>query len=410
MSKIIKSILFIFITIFWTFFFLKNTSFADMSETSFIVTAYYSPLPNQKHYITWSYAWDIRLNWKWHTTASWKPVKQWILAAPTKYPFWTKIYFNGYGIWTVEDRWWAIVKAWIRWYEHDRIDIWVWHGDEWLMRARKWWKRSIKWIVVSRSSEISLKFSDNVLTDIENIKVNPENHSNIDVKKLQQNFKKLWLYNWEIDGSYQSIKWDLIDFQIKNKVIRSKTQIDAWWFWPKTYLTLIKKYWSKDILVKQENTKIVGTNEKVKIILDHEEIKLNWDKPDKAEIKKVQSLFIKLWMYNWKIDWDFNSIKRILLDFQKESWIIKKDNSWWAWYFWEKTKAALITHFEKNEKNRKKKITIDDISYDTLKKIWEKIKNSKKSDELIKKLKKVKTKLKRKSQIKKIDYLIKILE
>jgi 3D (Asp-Asp-Asp) domain-containing protein len=409
MSKFLKSIFFMIIALLWLSNFLQNTV-STTNETYFIITAYYSPLPNQKYYITWSYRWDIRLNGKWHTTASWKPVKVWILAAPTKYPFWTKIYFNRYGIATVEDRWWAIVKAWIRWHEHDRIDIWMWYGDEWLMRAKRWGKRSIKWKVVSRNSEVSLKFSKNVLNNIENIKVNPDNHKNRDVKRLQENFKKLWLYNWKIDWKYGSIKNALIKFQVKNRVIRSINSLDAWWFWPKTYITLLKRYWSKDILVRQKNIKIIETNPKVQIILNHEEIKLNWDEPQIEEIKKLQRLFKKLWMYDWSIDWKFNSIKRKLLDFQKQAWIIKQDNSWWAWYFWEKTKAALVNHFESKDTIVKKKITIDDISYSTLDEIWKKLKKSRNKKVLIKKLLRVKTKLNNKSRIDKIDYLINILK
>lgn len=430
MGKIIKSIIFIVFILIWIINFSNNTSFAN-NETTFIVTAYYSPLPNQKNYTTWSYAGDIRLNWKGHTTASWKPVSPWILAAPNKYPFWTKIYFDWYWIGTVEDRWWAIVKAWKRGYEHDRIDIWVWYGDEGLMRALKWWKRTINWKVVARSSGVTLEFSENVLEDIEDITVNPDVNNSNDVKKLQKNFQKLSLYNWSIDWKYGSIKESLINFQVQNKVISSKNHVSAWWFWPKTYLKLLKKYWNDDILLKKEIKVFKETNEKVKTILDHEEIKLNWDEPQEVEVIKVQELLKKLWMYNWEIDGNFNSIRRILLDFQKEAWIIKKDDGWWAWYFWEKTKAALITHFENNynkedyekedlnlknnnkeEINRqeKKRITIDDISYSTLNNIWKKLRNSPNSEELIKKLKKVKKVLKSSTQIKKIEYLIDILD
>ena len=409
MSKFLKSIFFMIITILWLSNFLQNTVSAA-NETYFIVTAYYSPLPNQKRYTTWTYTWDVRLNWKWHTTASWKWVYTWILAAPSKYPFWTKIYFEWFWIWVIEDRWWAIVKAWKRWFEHDRIDIWMGYWDEWLQRALNWGTRIIKWKVVSRNSNVNLKFSANILKDIENIKVNPENHNISDVKKLQENFKKLWIYNWVIDWKYSSIKITLIDFQINNRIIKSTNSSDAWWFWPKTYTTLLKKYWNKDILVRQNNTKIIETNPKVQIILNHEEIKLNWDKPQIEEVKKLQRLFKKLWMYSWNIDWNFNNIKRKLLDFQKETWIIKQDNSWWAWYFWEKTKAALVNYFENKNALIRKKITIDDISYSTLDKIWKKLKKSGNNRILIKKLLRVKTKLDNTSRIDKIDYLINLLK
>ena len=408
MSHLFKSILFILIILFWLFNFVNKVS-AYENEVSFIVTAYYSPLPNQKRYTTWSYAWDIRLNWEWHTTASWKPVSVWILAAPKKYPFWTKIYFNWFGIWVVEDRWWAIVKAWIRWYEHDRIDIWMWYWDEWLERALKWGKRTIKWKVVARSSEINLEYTKNVLTNIEKIKVNPEIHKIEDVKNLQENFKKLELYSGKIDWVYKSIENPLIDFQIKHKLIRSREEDAAWWFGPKTYIKLLQLYWNKEVLVKKYNTKIIDTSHEVQIILTYLEIELNWDDPQKEEIIKVQDLFKQVWLYNWVIDWDFNKIKRILLDFQKEAWIIKTDTSWWAWYFWEKTKSALITYFENKNIETKKKITIDDISYETLNDLWKKLQNYPEKEKLVKNLTIAKNIIKSQSQKDKIEYLINLL-
>ncbi len=408
MSKILKlSILIIYLFSCFTQY-TKNIVFAKKNETYFIVTAYYSPLPNQRQYMTWSYYWDLRLNWNWHTTASQKPINIWYLAAPTKYPFGTKIYFNWYGVWVVEDRWWAIVKAWNRWYEYDRIDVWVGYWDEWLQRAKKWGKRTIKWRVVSRISKVNLEFGKDVLKTVENIKVNPKNHNEKDVKKLQEKFIEFSIYNWEIDGKYESIKESLINFQVENKIIKSKNDIAAWWFGPKTYLTLLKKYWNEDILIKKETKNLMETSDKVKIILNHEEIKLNWDAPQESEVKKVQSLLKKLGMYDWEIDGSFDKIKKILLDFQKKAGIIRKDDDWWAWYFWEKTKQALVNYFENNEKSKKK--TIDDISYEELDEIWNKLKKYSSKEEFVEKLKKARKKVRNSNQTKKIDYLIEIIE
>jgi hypothetical protein len=168
----------------------------------------------------------------------------------------------------------------------------------------------------------------------------------------------------------------------------------------------LKKYWNKDILIKQNNTKIIETSPKVQIILNHEEIKLNWDEPQVDEVKKLQRLFKKLWIYSWIIDWNFNNIRRILLDFQKEAWIIKYDDSWWAGYFWEKTKAALVTYFEDKEIISKKRMPLDNISYSILNKVLKKLKKSRNNRNLIRKLLKIKSKLMIKSRIDKIDFLI----
>ena len=417
MSKFLKSLLFSLIILLWLFNFQTNLVSADSEEVYFIVTAYYSPLPNQKRYSYSSYYWRNRtfeeekiLQWEWHTTASWKWVFKWILAAPTKYPFWTKIYFDWFGIWVIEDRWWAIVKAWERGYEHDRIDIWMWYWDEWLQRALNWWKRTIKWKVVARVSEVNLEYTEDILIDLANIKVNPERHEINDVKILQENFKKFGLYKAEVDWIFKNIEKPLIDYQLKNNLIASREEEAAGWFWPKTYVRLLKDFWNKDVLVKKINTKIIETNKEVQVILAYPEIDLNWDNPIKLEVIKVQDLFKKLWLYSWKIDWNYNNIKNTLISFQKNAGIIKNDTSWWAWYFWEKTKSGLITYFERTNPVVKKKITIDDISYKTLKNIWEKLQDHTEKESIIKKLSLAKNKIKIKSQKDKIEYLITIMK
>jgi len=391
MNNFLKFLFLILFFLFWLFSFQINNSFASDSQVKniyFIVTAYYSPLPNQKHYITWTYAWDIRLNWKWHTTASGKTPFAGVLAAPTKYPFWTKIYFEWYWVWVVEDRWWAIVKAWVRGQEHDRIDIWMWYGDEGLQRALKWGKRTLKWRVVSRSQPVNLKFTKDILAWLEKIKVNPEKHQKEDVIKLQEKFKELWLYNWEIDWNYNSLKKALIDFQLKNKIISSYKDEAAWWFWPKTYVALLRRYWNRNILIPQKDFIINETSSKIEIILEAPEIKLNWDNPQKEEVIKVQNLFKKIWLYNWPINWDYNSIKNIILDIQKKAGIIKKDNDWWAWYFWEKTKAALIEYLENEYEQSlltpKEKITLNKLAYKIKKYIQQKAKNNEVKQRILK--------------------------
>ena len=64
------------------------------------------------------------------------------------------------------------------------------------------------------------------------------------------------------------------------------------------------------------------------------------------KIKKLQRAFKDFGLYNWNIDGNFKSIESFLLDYQKKSWIIKKDSDWWAWYFWVKTLNALKKDFK----------------------------------------------------------------
>ena len=232
---------------FWEDFELKSKIHLKQEEvqkgkTSFVITAYYSPLPGQRKYITGTYSWDIRLNGGWKVTASGKWVFPGLLAAPKNYDFWTKIYFEGIWIWVVEDRWWAIVNAWDKWHSADRIDIWMWYGDEWLSRAITWWQRTVDWEILEDFFSYNITFDPSKLTKYYPIRLSPVTSSKNQVISMQKLFKELWIYHGSIDGNYSSIKETLINFQFENGIISSKTVDDAWYIWPKTANFLEKKY------------------------------------------------------------------------------------------------------------------------------------------------------------------------
>lgn len=210
---------------------------------NFYITAYYSPLPGQKRYTTWSYAWDVRLNWNWKTTASWKAVYEWILAAPRNYSFWTKIEFEWLWVWIVEDRWWAIVNSGERWHEYDRIDVWMWYWDEWLERALKWWQRTVKWKIVPNTRELSIQFDTSVVSKYNNLTLDAENPKTDDVLNLQRLLTEVKLYNWEINWNFNDVKDILIKYQVDKNIISSKNSNDAWYFWTKTYVALREDFW-----------------------------------------------------------------------------------------------------------------------------------------------------------------------
>lgn len=116
------------------FFSIISPVFADEitapEKTKFIVTAYYSPLPNQNFYLKGSYEADIRLNGNGTHGASGKAVYEGMLAGPKTYAFGTKVYLEGLGIGTIDDRGGAIVSSGSRGYTADRLDIWMGTGEE----------------------------------------------------------------------------------------------------------------------------------------------------------------------------------------------------------------------------------------------------------------------------------------
>jgi 3D (Asp-Asp-Asp) domain-containing protein len=128
----------------------KNKSYKNIDNSNFETitvkaTAYYWPLKWQSHYATWSYAWDVRLQWSWIKTASWKKPKPWMIATPSNIAFWTKILLPDSvaqmawaksSLVTVQDRGGAI-----KW---NRVDIFFWYWEEALHRANLFWKKNIK--------------------------------------------------------------------------------------------------------------------------------------------------------------------------------------------------------------------------------------------------------------------------
>ncbi len=218
-------------------------SWLEWTETYFVVSAYYSPLPWQKRYATWSYARDIRLNWNWTHWASWVAVHPWFIAAPSTYSFGTKIEIEWLWVWTVEDRWWAIVRAWVRWHEYDRLDIWMWYWDEWLTRALNWWKKTVKWKIMPRESENTIEYSWTkfVASNSLAIKITPQS-SNKNIEKMQLLFTEAKLYSWKVNWKYSSFKDSIVDFQINTQILPTRTSIWHWYIWTKTIAKLEEKH------------------------------------------------------------------------------------------------------------------------------------------------------------------------
>ena len=250
------------------FFKIKNDNIKN--ENCFIVSAYYSPLPNQKKYLTKSYKWDIKLNWNWTHWASWAKVYPWFIAAPSNYPFWTKIKLEWLWIWTVEDRGWAIVRKWVRWYKCDRLDIWMWYGDEWLNRALKWWKKKVIWKIVNKNSKNTITFPTEYREYLA-IKIKPESKKS-DLEKMQKLFSQASLYSWKIDWKYSSFKDEIIDFQVKNHIIKNKNDYAAGYIWAKTIKKLEEIYPSVFVLIRKEDIKYLWTENKENIKLENKKI------------------------------------------------------------------------------------------------------------------------------------------
>ena len=370
-----------FLLIIWILspFLITNTS-AAWGKGYFVVTAYYSPLENQEYYLTGDYESEKRLNWQWIAWASWKSVFSWMLAAPKDYKFWTKIYLQWLWIWEVSDRGWAIVNAGNRWYSYDRIDVWMGYGDEWLRRALYWGKRTVKWDFVNSNADITLDYNKiasptwatNWLRKISSIfTMWLWKWSNINsVKKLQQILTETSLYNWEINGIYNSEIIDIIyNFQIDNSLIKSWDTYWAWYWGKSTRALFLKKYlnWEFDSnkeLVKLEEKQAEINNEIDLTIFDSAANNYN-------KVIELQKILFELDLYNWKLTWVYKDIIDSIYDFQLSVWIVSWIYSPWAWSYWPKTRASLKETYSKYL-NNKEEIRLEQVRIEEKKKEEEK--------------------------------------
>jgi len=362
--------------------------------TYFVVSRYYSPLPDQKYYLKWNYEDEIILNWKWIRWASWKEVFMWMIARPKTYTFWTKIFLEWLGIWDVQDRWWAIVRAnWYnsRWYAYDRIDVWMWSGDEWLLRALSWGKRTISWDFKDINEIANLDFSQIDINPLaikylESINqtqnefvlleknawineslllafdtyITPETKDQNKIKRIQNLFKILGYYYLDINWNYDDIKDTIINYQLKIQTIKSNQDDWAWYFWPKTRSKIKEEYkkYLKNINIKNiTNTNILNTTLEKKLSI-WEKLKINIDKlissipsPNENEksknVKNIQIILKAIWYKNSK-NWLFDQeTKNILIKYQIDKKVLSSTNDYWAWSFWPKTKNAFKEDLEK---------------------------------------------------------------
>lgn len=112
-------------------------------EQNLVITAYYSPLPDQCCYVRGNFLADVELNGEGHHGADGTKVYAGMAAAPPSYPFGTRIVLPGIGTVTVHDRGGAIREL----QNAHRLDIWAGHGEEGLARALAFGVRRVRAIV-----------------------------------------------------------------------------------------------------------------------------------------------------------------------------------------------------------------------------------------------------------------------
>ncbi|MDD3145323.1 MAG: peptidoglycan-binding protein [Candidatus Gracilibacteria bacterium] len=326
----------------------------------FVVTAYYSPLPNQKHYLTGDYESEVRLNGQGVKGASGKPVFPGMLAGPKTYDFGTKIYLEGLGIGEISDRGGAIVTAGNRGYSHDRIDVWMGYGDEGLQRALYWGKRTVKGNIIDKNSNITLNYEKVPSPAWASSGLKPQNNvftfslgvgSDIDkVKKLQDFFSDLGLYKGYINGVYNSEMIDIVyDYQVQNEIVSSPSDSGAGYWGNLTKDKFKKAYLNGDFDKEEIVESEVQAQPHPSPLLIEEGINGNNNSFDifsqsisgVENIKQLQSILKEISFYTGEITGNYDDITDSIYTFQVENNIVKSEKDLGAGNFGPKTRETL---------------------------------------------------------------------
>jgi len=197
-----------------------------------VISAYYSPLPDQERYVTGSYDGDVRLNGSGVNGADGTAVYPGMVAAPSGYPFGFKMIIPGIGTVAVHDRGGAI--------KGNRLDIWMGYGDKGLKRALNWGKRTVNVEMLGLSSTVKesvylegfYKAEKLVRKATRVTRMFPEDiwyqSEGERVTKLQEALGQLGYFNGEINGFYGDETLEAIfSFQVKNRIISDWSDLGA---------------------------------------------------------------------------------------------------------------------------------------------------------------------------------------
>ena len=320
----------------------------------FMVSGYYSPLPNQSFYVRGSYEADKRLNGNGTNGADGTQVYIGMLAAPKNYKFGTQVKIPGLGLGVVHDRGGAILAG----RSYDRIDVWMGRGEEGLARALNWGMRLVEGEIYSKDqmqpyfdySSVSSVLPDSVVNRLRAKSfINPEvftkpitkTSSSQDISSLQEALRLFGYYHGAVDGNYdEETRQAVMVFQIDEGVILDINAQGAGNFGPKTQQALKTKTENFNSRVIKEQNRLKENIESISAGLGK--------KAEGDDVKSLQQMLWELGYYNGELNGVYNSdTMDAVLKFQKDNGIVQNEWEQGAGYFGKKTHAALVAAIDK---------------------------------------------------------------
>ena len=165
-----------------------------------------------------------------------------------------------------------------------------------------------------------------------------------------------WFWVWEVNDRWWAIvnSWD--NWHLHDR-------IDIWmWYWDEGRIRTAA-WWVKTVKgsIVSSNTQIKTNFETSQSLEDstsnlnkssqidkYKNLYVSAENPNSDDVLNLQKLLKEVNLYNWNLDWKYDSIKDILINFQLENKIIFDKNSSEAGYFWKKTFEAFKNKFWNN--------------------------------------------------------------
>lgn len=301
------------------------------STGTYVISAYYSPVPGQSRYATGTYEGDIRLNGGGVMTASGTPVSAAqgaFVAGPPCMPFGTQLDIEGLGTHQVLDRGGAI--------KGNRLDIWMGYGDVGLKNALTWGKRTV-FVSVNGQTGTPSNFSFDIgkdslktyqVTSAQDPYVFPRDlafgDTGEDVARLQQILKDLAFYKYDVSGAYDNnTKLAVESFNIANGVIKPSNVNETGRFGSTSVASLkFAVVQNREKYFKDMATRNLGRGSKGE------------------DVKKLQELLLSLGLINSITGvYDAETVKAVLA-FQIAEGVLKSESDQGAGYFGPMTQIA----------------------------------------------------------------------
>lgn len=316
-------------SIFAIFFFsFVERARAEYTNT-FVVTGYYSPLPNQTRYATGTYEGDIRLNGEGVHAADGTQVFPGMIASPRDIPFGTKIFIPGIGVGEVHDRGGAIIA--------NRLDVWMGYGEEGLRRALGWGIREVQATVfgIDPSKPVAIDITKLPMAKDYGLFVRTKyfrhdltmSDQGGEVEELQRFLKQLGYFQSEITGLYgEETKRAVLQFQVDQNLLGDNDSFGAGHFGPRTR-------------AKFESELLVKANE---ISFSSHSLKFGDEGDDIKNMQKV----LRLLGYSVEENGKFNELTAAsVFQFQRSRGIVLRQNEYGASILGPRTRDELRTAF-----------------------------------------------------------------